>query len=1797
MGEMIQLTREIRKAWSMILVLSMLLSLIPAAAAAPAEEETGNYTATVYLDGKQGSNNAYGLSPDTAVKTMTAAYEQLYANMQAAGKETDPDAVGRIVITGDVSFSTTTGPTPKTFDHHDFTVLVTGETPELGMNIKKDYVHLGPTIYENITLTKNSASENLTYFSANGYPLVIGEHVTTKPNSKNYNFCLVGGVIEADYAGDSDLTIQSGTWRNVYVGNYKKNMTGDASLRMTGGTVQNTICSTYNGSPVGEVSIQITGGTVKGLLYGGNSYTSGSHTGDVSILIADGAVVDGDIIAGGRNGLEGNIHLSIQNSAVTGGIRAECSGTATIDLEAAAGKTLSIGGGNLTVDHFTGGGTLVLDRSARLDLREVTGETALTIKGQPYNAVYLTAPDQTPDSAFVYDAQGAGQLTATTDGTVKRWTISGGQEQACLSLSAPEGVTVKLSTGFTSGAAVEPSSVTTENGVTTYQYLGLEAGNYRYTASGSGFYTLTKNFLYTQEEAAAGKQMAVDPGKLAGTGFEPTGTVSQYTDGVLENLLPSSPDLWPGYEHVFETPAFTNTDKARNEVTTQEELMQFIGDLDGADDHMYVYTMGTSPVNQFDMPVVVFTETDLSGASTLEEAAALVNSNGRSTIHYQAQIHSNEPAGGEGALAMIGALDGAYGDQVLDTVNIYVIPRINVDGAVPYQRANVSQSIDMNRDHLYVQSEEIALVHGVYNLFMPEVAIDGHEFNATTTSASSTLDDVQVGAAGSLNSSEAVNEMAQDMVHNAFDAASELGLRPYNYGSYASTVNNAIGRAYYGLYGSLSFLIETRGIGAGRMTFERRVMAQYAVVESMIDYVVAHEAQVRAAVAAGRQALAADGGVYTEDDHVVLTHGVSKSSGSGYTISRPTWNLADGTSVNPSATGTIYRYDIKERFRPRPTAYVIAKGEDWAEEVISIMQKNGIHWDELEAGSTVLLQQYRGSATSAELTDEIAVFFESGAYVFPMNQVGANVIAMTMEPDVTDSAGYNGTLVQSGVVAPTNGMLPIYRYSYDLNEQGGIDSVQLPEAPEGLQVVQPDAEFGTGTITGLNPERSYEYRAETDSAYLPVPAGATEVAGLEMGVYYVRYAATQTDYASRDCMLEVIDSHITSYVIYVDGENGQDSSHGRTEDAAVGTLEMAYVKLGRLMKHAPQGTSGTICLMSMVTLTAETELPAHTYPVILTSKTGAEGIASAYHFGFHGDTWLHHMTIALNTAALRYISANGHAVVFGEGLTCLPSGSHYFNLVGGGQNAAVTGGANLTVQSGAWRNIYAAGYKGSVEGDVTLTITGGAVTAVVQTSYSGTTTGNVNMTISNAAIEGNIYGGNTSSKDLTGNVTITLGEGAAVASVYGGSRDAGSVDGTASMILDGAQVQGNLTGGCQNAAGTVAHSVVTLQRGHLSGEVQADQVVLDTSGQGSIQVDRDLTVHAVVGGGTVTWPAENVLTVLSDAVTGVTKAHLTGESDADDYYISAPRQVSSGAFALEGEKAFCVKEDTEKRYWYVSEPVTLTFEVEGRVYASIRLGVGGLPSVPEDPVRSGYRFTGWYLGETLFDLTKPVQESLTLSARWEADSSDSDSDSGGSSGSSSSRPPVPTVPDIPVLASYQDMQGHWATAAVEYVVSKGLFSGTSATTFGPDLPMTRGMLVTVLYRVAGQPEAAAENGFADVSGDAYYAKAVAWASDNGIVQGIGEGMFGPHGSISREQLALILYGYLGKPQVSGTPAAQFGDAGEISAWARDAMNWAVAEGLISGQDNGALDPKGNATRAEVAAILMRFCEDVIGAKR
>ena len=226
------------------------------------------------------------------------------------------------------------------------------------------------------------------------------------------------------------------------------------------------------------------------------------------------------------------------------------------------------------------------------------------------------------------------------------------------------------------------------------------------------------------------------------------------------------------------------------------------------------------------------------------------------------------------------------------------------------------------------------------------------------------------------------------------------------------------------------------------------------------------------------------------------------------------------------------------------------------------------------------------------------------------------------------------------------------------------------------------------------------------------------------------------------------------------------------------------------------------------------------------------------------------------------------------------------------------------------------------------------------------------------------------------------------------------------------------------------------------------------------------------------------------------------------------------------------------------------------------------------PTREGYTFAGWYSDEALTQKVTSVKlnGNTTVYAKWTENAV------------------TPTLPFTDVKS------GDWFYEAVQYVYDKGMMTGVSADRFAPASTTTRGMIVTILYRLENEPAVSGGSAFTDVENGAWYADAVAWAAANDIVNGTSATTFAPNSPITREQMAAILYryaAYKGYDVSQKADLSGYTDAASISGYAKDALAWANAQKLITGVTDTTLNPQGSATRAQVATILMRLCETVV----
>ena len=582
--------------------------------------------------------------------------------------------------------------------------------------------------------------------------------------------------------------------------------------------------------------------------------------------------------------------------------------------------------------------------------------------------------------------------------------------------------------------AIPVASVDVSNGLATYHYPDLEPGLYHCGASMEGYSALCQMIHYTASKAENGMQLDMQLDKLSGNGYE-QGYVMRNTREFVDAQMLSHNDAWGAeYAKLFQTPWFLRNPGSidRHRQTTNEEMMDFIAQLAAVHPCMHVFSLGTSPKYGYDMPLVLFTREAVAG-KTLEQAAGVIRNNGKPTVQYIAQCHSREPISTEGALAMMLRLCGDYGERVLDRVDVYIIPRINLDGAPEVRRVSPTTGEDMNRDYLYMHNQETRMVAAAYNLFLPEVAIDGHEKMTDIRSAGNALCtdmELQVGA-GSLNHPAIMTETAMKMALLALEKGRDLGLRTHFYTKLASAAGGTAGSSYFGTRNSLSFLVETPGQAAlGGDFIHRRVLGQYVLASTVISYTAQHSQEVMDIVHASREKMVRTGAVYDESDVIVLEHGKAETGA----WATPLIHVPTGAVVEPDHSVAYSEHVVALKTRPRPTAYVLPVGLANEAQILRVTENHAIPHYRLPEGSAVMLRQYLWDGEQISLTQEQTVDFPQGAYVFP-NTVSSVVLGVIMEPDFNRISGRKMTLMSMGLVeADENGCLPVFRYCHDLTD-------------------------------------------------------------------------------------------------------------------------------------------------------------------------------------------------------------------------------------------------------------------------------------------------------------------------------------------------------------------------------------------------------------------------------------------------------------------------------------------------------------------------------------------------------------------------------------------------------------------------------------------------------------------------------------------------------------------------------------------------------------------------------------------
>ena len=840
--------------------------------------------------------------------------------------------------------------------------------------------------------------------------------------------------------GNTDVRISGNAYVyfSLYGGSYANGLNGSTYIRFDGGDVNgNVFGGSYSGTVTGNTQIEINGGKlcfyrVNGMnsmsdpagtknVYGGGGDGGSTVAGTATVVMRDGTVY-GDLCGGGL-GSKATVTGATSVTLYGGTVFGKLTDADTLAIDLSAGGTAQVGVSS-ALTSLCGGGKLTLAAGAPLTVGTLAGSTQFAINGLPLPIAYLTAENIEADASVPYLPQDAETLVQS--GNIYKINFADAHETVEVTVNYLAGCTCRLRPGAARSGEWLTVASTTETSSTYHLAPGLYTATVVYDG---------KNFIRRAVYVTGRSQtqsLTLEFTETDGSGYDSKRSAT-HTDEILASYYDA--EKLTGYK-TPDTPYFaTRADTVlREKFTTNEELVAFIREKKESCDYMYTYTCATTP-GGYTMPLVLFTGDDVPQGATMEEAAKLVTKDkSREIFFITGGIHGNEPSGTEGALAMIAELCGDYGKILLENDKVgavVIIPRLNPDGFYNYAREtpNNVKVPNLNRDYMALTSPEIAGVAYASQLFMPTVAIDLHEtagdpvwsegelltdlydfgimygiqFNSGLTNFQSILAGNRAAAC----------DIGRNLAEKTRADAEMTGLRGYYYEPDRFA---GFGSAYLHAAGCVSMIVEVPGYNIGSCFIERRTYAHTAALKALFAETLATDGQVAATVAAARESVAKNAQIYDGKTPIVLWHALSRNAENALTWNNPLV-AADGTVRHADNLTYRFTYDTAGKYRTMPTAYVISADAAGIDSALHLLDKQGITYGRLDAGTSLSLQRYSGSTSAASLGAAETFTFSAGAYLIPVDGARAYIAALLLEPDCTDSEVNYTSMAQLGYLA------------------------------------------------------------------------------------------------------------------------------------------------------------------------------------------------------------------------------------------------------------------------------------------------------------------------------------------------------------------------------------------------------------------------------------------------------------------------------------------------------------------------------------------------------------------------------------------------------------------------------------------------------------------------------------------------------------------------------------------------------------------------------------------------------------
>jgi len=530
----------------------------------------------------------------------------------------------------------------------------------------------------------------------------------------------------------------------------------------------------------------------------------------------------------------------------------------------------------------------------------------------------------------------------------------------------------------------------------------LTAGRYLVRQELEGFYS-AERCVKLEEDTV----LSLPVEKRYGYGYEPheDRMVFCYEKDAWDKMAPDSDPRWDEWEKlIFTTPSFIREKtEGAHRIPTNEELWEFVREQEANNPNMRVYTLFESGIYKLPAPIAVFSKDLPEKECTLEELGALLRNSEKPVVHYQAQIHGNETSGCEAAMGMMKYLATPEGEKILDGIHLYIIPRLNPEGALLYQRAG-GQGLDLNRDYYALYGQETKGSLRAFRAFQPCLMIDAHELRTHRLPDTLRYDDILLSGGVAPNGDPELFDNKLALLFGAKEELAKYGLRSFFYLDHISGVEMATATRYFAELGAVTVLIECRGIDMGLGRYRRRIMGQFTAARSILEEVSAHPEKYSAPTKREKA------GFLDPFDRDFVVEGAYTNDPETDPVFPIAYHDASSGEVIKTEDKSVILYRKAVRTRPRPKCYVLPLGKPWEKELTDLLDRHFISYERKEGAQTMTLSRFVKEGDKAVLSEEKERVFEQGVLTVPVAQELSRYVSFLFEADCPDSEKSKMTL-------------------------------------------------------------------------------------------------------------------------------------------------------------------------------------------------------------------------------------------------------------------------------------------------------------------------------------------------------------------------------------------------------------------------------------------------------------------------------------------------------------------------------------------------------------------------------------------------------------------------------------------------------------------------------------------------------------------------------------------------------------------------------------------------------------------